>query len=309
MENRIRKTRIRKTPSYRYVPYLVILICLLQIWALKTYYKEREIKLPENLFTAQKEFPISELTLGIPYIQLESDFTENVTDNEDVGNHTANQDQTGDNSDNYSNGALEAPDEKYTMEIEGLSLSEVQKKIVLRSLEMLDEDIEYGYRTYVDTGYPTENIYISTDVISVVLRDSGYDLMELIYDDMLKHKDDYPMDIKERKDPVKYIDFRDVFFQEQFFKRHALGELPAEYTPEDENNNFLWQPGDILYFQFDEENPYKDLGGFVSPHSSEDGIPLVIMISKEFGKVKEVDVLLEYKVIGHYRYPPPELEE
>ncbi len=309
MENRIRKTRIRKTPSYRYIPYLVILICLLQIWTLKTYYKEREIKLPENLFTTQKEFPISELTLDIPYIQLESDSTENVTDNEGAGDHTENQNQAGENSDNYSNGTLEAPDEKYTMEIEGLNLSEVQKKIVLRSLEMLDEDIEYGYRTYVDTGYPTENIYISTDVISVVLRDSGYDLMELIYEDMLKHKDDYPMDIKGRKDPVKYIDFRDVFFQEQFFKRHALGELPTEYTPGDENNNFLWQPGDILYFQFDEENPYKDLGGLVSPRSSENGIPLVIMISKEFGKVKEVDVLLEYKIIGHYRYPLPELEE
>jgi len=309
MENRIRKTRIRKVPSYRYILYLVILICLLQIWTLKTYYKEREIKLPENLFTAQKEFPISELILDIPYIQLESDSTENVTDNEDAGDHTANQDQTGNNSNNHSSETLEAPDEKYTMEIEGLNLSEVQKKIVLRSLEMLDEDIEYDYRTYVDTGYPTENIYISTDVISVVLRDSGYDLMELIYEDMLRHKDDYPMDIKERRDPVKYIDFRDVFFQEQFFKRHALGELPAEYTPGDENNKFLWQPGDILYFQFDEENPYKDLGGLVSPHSSEDGIPLVIMISKEFGKVKEVDVLLEYKIIGHYRYPPPEVEE
>ena len=88
--------------------------------------------------------------------------------------------------------------------------------------------------------------------------------MELIFKDMSEHKEDYPMDIKGRNEAIKYIDFRDVFFQEQFFRRHAL-ELPLEFNPDDPNNTILWQPGDILYFQFDPDNPYKDLGGFVSP--------------------------------------------
>ncbi len=131
--------------------------------------------------------------------------------------------------------------------------------------------------------------------------------MELIYKDMSEHKDDYPMDIKGRKQAIKYIDFRDVFFQEQFFRRHAL-ELPLEFEVDDPNNIILWQAGDILYFQFDPDNPYKDLGGFVSPHKNEDGIPLVIMISAEFGGISEVDVLKEYDIVGHFRYPPLELD-
>jgi len=314
MKSKIRKAKKIKIIRYRYIIYSVILICLLQFWTLKTFYQEREIKLSENLFTAQKEFPISELILDISYNQSESTSSENAgeqpsTKEDNIKEEDLNQGQIIDGSNNYSDETSEAQGEKYTGEIEGINLSKIQKKIVLRSLELLDENIKYGYITYPE-GYPDdENVYISTDVISVVLRDSGYNLMELIYEDMLEHKDDYPMDIKERKDPIKYIDFRDVFFQEQFFKRHALGELPTEYTPEDEDNNILWQPGDIVFFQFDEENPYKDLGGLISPHKNNNGVPLVIMISKEFGRVKEADVLLEYKIIGHYRYPPPEVEE
>jgi uncharacterized protein YijF (DUF1287 family) len=32
------------------------------------------------------------------------------------------------------------------------------------------------------------------------------------------------------------------------------------------------------------------------------------MISSEFKKVSEVDVLLEYKIAGHFRYPAPEVD-
>ena len=124
---------------------------------------------------------------------------------------------------------------------------------------------------------------------------------------MIEHKEDYPMDIKGRKTAIKYIDSRDVFFQEKFFKRNAL-VLTTEYDIEDENRNLIWQPGDIVYFQFDENDPYKDLGGFISPRANENGVPLVIMISSEFKKVSEVDRLLEYKIVGHFRYPQPEVD-
>ena len=56
-------------------------------------------------------------------------------------------------------------------------------------MELLDEDIEYKYQYYPDTGYPNGKYWISTDVISIVLRDSGYDLMELVYKDMSEHPD------------------------------------------------------------------------------------------------------------------------
>jgi len=34
-------------------------------------------------------------------------------------------------------------------------------------------------------------------------------------------------------------------------------------------------------------------------------VPLVIMISKDLGRVSEVDALLDYIIVGHYRYPNP----
>ena len=290
MEERIRKKQFRKNINYKYFIYIVAIIALLQLLTLRACYQEKIFKLPEKLFSSKIDFPISELTLDITYGEPESRFME------DSAASMTEEDSAIESDENQSN------------DIESHNLSDIQKEIVLKALELLDEDIEYGYEVFPDTGYPSSNVWISTDVISVTLRDCDYDLMELIYEDMNEHKEDYPMDIKGRKTAIKYIDFRDVFFQEQFFKRNALTTLPVEYDKDNENNSFLWQAGDIVYFQFDENNPYADLGGFISPHKNNDGIPLVIMISKELGKVREVDKLLEYKIVGHFRYPPPEVD-
>jgi len=290
MEERVRKKQFRKNINYKYFIYIVAIIALLQLLTLRACYQEKIFKLPEKLFSSKIDFPISELTLDITYGEPESRFME------DSDAYMTEEDSAIESDENQSN------------YIESHNLSDIQRDIVLKALELLDEDIKYGYDVFPDTGYPSSNVWISTDVISVTLRDCGYDLMDLIYEDMNEHKEDYPMDIKGRKTAIKYIDFRDVFFQEQFFKRNALTTLPLEYDKENEDNSFLWQPGDIVYFQFDENNPYKDLGGFISPNKNNDGIPLVIMISKELGKVREVDKLLEYKIVGHFRYPPPEVD-
>ncbi|MFZ3085176.1 MAG: DUF1287 domain-containing protein, partial [Candidatus Hydromicrobium sp.] len=264
------------------------IIALLQLFALRACYQEKIFKLPEKLFSSKIDFPISELTLDISYGESESGSIED--------------------SDTYmtEEGSAIESGENQPSEIEGQNLTDIQKNIVLKALELLDKDIKYGYEVFPDTGYPS-NVWISTDVISVTLRDCGYDLMELIYKDMSEHKEAYPMDIKGRKTPIKYIDFRVVFFQEKFFQRNAL-ELTVEYDINDENISSLWQAGDIVYFQFDENNPDKDLGGFISPHKNNEGVPFVIMISSEFGKVSEVDTLLEYTIVGHFRYPPPDVD-
>ena len=269
---------------------------MLQFWALRSFYEEQQIiKLPDDLFRSIEDYPLSELTL---------EYIPGSTGEEALSGDSGSEDSTGDNGEILAEGDTEDTGDS---EIEGLGLSDIQKQIILRLLELIEEDITYGYELFPDSGYPTNNVWVSTDVIAVVLNDVGFDLMELIYKDMSEHKDDYPMDIKGRQQAIKYIDFRDTFFQEQFFRRHAL-ELPLEYDVDEPNNTILWQPGDVLYFQFDPDNPYKDLGGFVSPHKSEDGIPLVIMISAEFGSISEVDVLMEYNIVGHFRYPPLELD-
>ncbi len=284
------KRRSAPALNYRYFIYAGIIIALLQFLALKTFYGEQEvIKLPEKLFQSPVQYPMEEL---IP----------------ESGGGAAGDGsriiETGD----APTASEEVPEEgsEGTGNGEAL-LTDIQKQIVLRLLELVEEDISYGYETYPETGYPPDDVWISTDVISMVLNDVGFDLMELIFRDMSENKQDYPMDIKGGRAPIKYIDFRDVFFQEQFFKRNAL-ELPLEFDRDDPNNPVLWQPGDILYFQFDPDNPYKDLGGFVSPRTNDEGIPLVIMISAELESVSEVDVLEEYTIVGHYRYPPPEVD-
>jgi len=290
MEYRTRKKQQRRDISYRYFIYIVILIALVQLLALKSCYQEKTFKLPDNLFTSRISFPIAELTVDIIYEEEKSETPESSSAN------LAEDD------------SLTELDENLSTETGGQNLTDTQKDIVLKALELLNEDIEYGYQLFPDTGYPTNNVWISTDVISITLYNCGYDLMELIYKDMVAHKEDYPLDVKGRKTPIKYIDFRDVVFQEKFFSRNALTTLPLEYDLNDENRDFLWQPGDIVYFRFDEENYDKDRGGFISPNTNTDGIPLVIMISPETNELEEVDALQQYKVVGHYRYPPPEID-
>lgn len=289
MRYRVREKRYRRRIDYKYIIYFVVFLVFIQLLFLKLYYKEEQSMLPEKLFSSSGTIPISELILDIP--------REEESESETPENPDTSEEAAAESNGNNSSG------------LDSMNLTDVQKKITLRILELLDEDIEYGMEYFPDTFYPgIDNKWISTDVISVTFNDCGIDIMDLIYEDMTEHKEDYPLDIKGRKTPIKYIDSRNVFFQERFFERNAL-ILPIEYDTEDENSNLIWQAGDTLYFQVDKDDPDSDhLGGFISPHKNKDGVPLVIMISSEFEKVSEVDVLLEYKVVGHYRYPQPEVD-
>jgi len=300
---KIKKIHVRKSQGFKIIVFTVIVLSAVQVWMLYSNYKDIIIKIPEDLFSYPKPVPVAELIVNLPYVPPET----GEAAEEEAAAVTSTTDKP-DLENTVETIVAESVDTQETAveTAEAFVLSEVQKKIVLRLMELLDEDIEYGYTVYPDTGYPSENIWISTDVISMVLKDAGYDLMELIYEDMLNHKEDYPLDIKNRNEPIKYIDFRDVFFQEKFFKRNAL-ELELEYNLD--NKDIQWQPGDIVYFQFDPDNPYQDLGGFISSRTSDRGVPLVIMISKDLGKVSEIDKLLEYTVVGHFRYPNPYEEE
>jgi uncharacterized protein YijF (DUF1287 family) len=297
-----KKIQTRKSHGFKVIVFAVIMLSVVQVWFLYKNYKEIVTKLPDNLYTSPLNFPVSELTINSKY-QPPAESPEN-------GQITVTADETISLENSLETSGVTAAQSVETAaeSTQEFILTDVQKKIVLRLMTLIEEDIQYGYKVYKETGYPSENIWISTDVIAMVLKDAGYDLMELINKDMVDHKEDYPLDIKNRKDPIKYIDFRDVFFQEQFFKRNAL-ELEKKFIPDNKENMIQWQPGDIVYFQFDPENPYQDLGGFISSRNNDKGVPLVIMISKEFGRVVEIDKLQEYIIVGHFRYPNPYAEE
>jgi uncharacterized protein YijF (DUF1287 family) len=290
MAERVRKKRYWRNIDYRYIIYIIVFIAILQLLILKIYYKEEPSRLPERLFSPQKDFPISELIPDKTSKELESESIE------DTGVQGSDASETEENASN---------------ELESLNLTDTQKDIVLKAIALLKEDIEYGMEYFPDTYYPgTDNKWISTDVISVTLNSCGYDIMELIYQDMLEHREAYHMDeVTPRNTPIKYIDSRNVFFQEKFFERNDDSLiLTNEYDVEDEKRNFLWQAGDIVYFRFGEDDQYDDLGGFISLNKNENDVPLVIMISGEFKKVSEVDVLLEYEIVGHFRYPKKEVD-
>jgi uncharacterized protein YijF (DUF1287 family) len=297
-----KKIQIRKSQGFKIIVFAVIVFSAVQVWFLYKNYKEIVTKLPDNLYASPINFPVSELTINPKY----QPTAENAENNQNTV--TAEETISLENSLETANTAIAESVETTAESAQEFILTEVQKKIILRLMALLEEDIQYGYKVYKETGYPSENTWISTDVIAMVLKDTGYDLMELINKDMVDHKEDYPLDIKNRKDPIKYIDFRDVFFQEQFFKRNAL-ELEKKFIPGNKENMIQWQPGDIVYFQFDPEDPYQDLGGFISSRNNDKGVPLVIMISKEFGRVVEIDKLQEYIIVGHFRYPNPYTEE
>jgi uncharacterized protein YijF (DUF1287 family) len=296
-----KKIQIRKSHGFKVIVFTVIVFSAVQVWFLYKNYKVIVTKLPDNLYASPLDFPVSDLTINSKY-QPPAENPEN-SQNTVIAQETISLENSLETADTAVVESVETTAES-TQEF---ILTEVQKKIVLRLMSLIEEDIQYGYKVYKETGYPSENIWISTDVIAMVLKDAGYDLMELINKDMVDHKEDYPLDIKNRKDPIKYIDFRDVFFQEQFFKRNAL-ELEKKFIPGNKENMIQWQPGDIVYFQFDPENPYQDLGGFISSRNNDKGVPLVIMISKEFGRVVEIDKLQEYIIVGHFRYPNPYAE-
>jgi uncharacterized protein YijF (DUF1287 family) len=299
---RTRKIQVRRSQGLKIIIFAIIVLSAVQVWFLINNYKEIVTKIPIDLFKAPVNYPISELIIKLPFgngenntaagngssTQSETDFTASTTE--------ASKEQTEDTTETTDPNA------------QAFELSDVQKKIVIKLMDLLDSDITWGYKLYPDTGYPTENIWASTDVIAMVLKDLGYDLMELINKDMIDHSEDYPLDIKNRKDPIKYIDFRDTFFQEQFFRRNAL-ELDKQFIPGNNDNIIQWQPGDIVFFQFDPNDPYQDYGGFISSHTNDQGVPLVIMLSKELVKISEIDKLMEYTVVGHFRYPNPYAEK
>jgi uncharacterized protein YijF (DUF1287 family) len=296
-----RKIQVRKSQGLKIIVFAIVMLSAVQVWFLINNYKEIETKIPIDLFKAPVSYPISELVINLPFLDSEG--------NTLTGSGSGIQSETTTATSTVTSEAqTEDTTETTDSNAQAFELSDVQKKIVIKLMELIDSDITWGYKVYPDTGYPTENIWASTDVIAMVLNDLGYDLMELINKDMIDHSEDYPLDIQNRKNPIKYIDFRQTFFQEQFFRRNAL-ELDKQFIPDNKDNVIQWQPGDIVYFQFDPDDPNKDYGGFISSRTNDQGVPLVIMLSKELVKISEVDKLMEYTVVGHFRYPNPYAEK
>lgn len=136
---------------------------------------------------------------------------------------------------------------------------------------------------YYGTGYPDDGYGTCTDVVAFALKDAGYDLMALVYEDELKSPEAY-----DNETPDINIDFRRVKNLKVYFDRNVRSLTTDIYNIEE------WQGGDIVVFEHHI--------GIVSDKRNKNGVTLVIHHSGIFQLSYEEDILEERKdITGHYR--------
>ena len=136
---------------------------------------------------------------------------------------------------------------------------------------------------YYDTGYPNDKYGVCTDVVAFGLKGAGYDLMELVNEDIKNNKDLYDIDTID-----KNIDFRRVKNLKIYFERNTISLTTDPKKIEE------WQAGDIVIF--------KKHIGIVSDKRNKRGVPFIIHHANPYQRYYEEDIL-EYRndIVGHYR--------
>ena len=136
---------------------------------------------------------------------------------------------------------------------------------------------------YYATGYPDDEYGVCTDVVGYGLKNAGYDLMELVNNDIKENRELYNIDIIDKK-----IDFRRVRNLIVYFENNAI-KLTTDINKIEE-----WQGGDIVIF--------KKHIGIVSDNRNRKGIPFVIHHYSIHQRYYEEDILEHRKdIVGHYR--------
>lgn len=138
---------------------------------------------------------------------------------------------------------------------------------------------------YYNTGYPNDKYGVCTDVVGFGLKDAGYNLMELVNEDIIDNKEKYDIEIVD-----KNIDFRRVRNLNIYFKNNNIS-LTTDLSKIEQ-----WQGGDIIVF--------KDHIGIISDKRNKKGIPFLIHHANPIQVNYEEDVLELYDeeyIIGHYR--------
>ena len=138
---------------------------------------------------------------------------------------------------------------------------------------------------YYGTGYPDDEYGVCTDVVANGLKGAGYDLMELVNEDIIKNKEKYNIETIDKK-----IDFRRVKNLDIYFKNNSIS-LTTDLSKIEE-----WQGGDIIVF--------KDHIGVISDKRNKNGVPFLIHHANPMQINYEEDVLELYGqdyIIGHYR--------
>lgn len=136
---------------------------------------------------------------------------------------------------------------------------------------------------YYANGYPDDRYGVCTDVVAFGLKDAGYDLMQLVNEDIKNNQQEYNIENID-----KNIDFRRVNNLKIYFARNTVS-LTTDISKIEE-----WQGGDIVIFN-------KHIG-IVSDKRNKNGTPFIIHHANQFQKYYEEDILeLRNDIVGHYR--------
>ena len=87
---------------------------------------------------------------------------------------------------------------------------------------------------YYETGYPDDEYGVCTDVVANGLKDAGYDLKELVNEDIINNKEKYNIEVID-----KNIDFRRVRNLDVYLKNNSIS-LTKDLSQIEE-----WQGGDF----------------------------------------------------------------
>lgn len=169
-------------------------------------------------------------------------------------------------------------------------------------------DLTMGYhvtrfRNGVDTGRPVypggdidPSIGVCADLPIRALRTAGFDLQQLVHEDMAGASDAYRVDQRRLDHNVDQRRVANLFV---FFRRHArslsTGTTAAALAG--------WQPGDIVVWQLKGYGRTDHIGIVSDRRDPGSGRPLVIHNFPTPGHVAEEDVLTRWKIAGHFRYP------
>ena len=136
---------------------------------------------------------------------------------------------------------------------------------------------------YYASGYPDDGYGVCTDVVAFGLKGAGYDLMELVNEDIKNNRNNYNIDTID-----KNIDFRRVQNLKIYFENNAISLTTDVYDIEN------WPGGDVVIFQ--------NHIGIVSNNRNKDGVTFIIHHANPLQKYYEEDILESRNdIIGHYR--------
>jgi len=166
------------------------------------------------------------------------------------------------------------------------------KKVVDSAIDQTEQTTEYD-PSYAKLDYPNGDVPlvrgVCADVIVRAFRSAGIDLQTEVHEDMFRHFSAYPNKWGARG-PDKNIDHRRVPNLMTLFERRAKS-VPITTKPSD------YVPGDVVAWELD--NHLLHIG--LVTDAVADGSKTYLVVHNIGAGAKLEDVLMSWKIIGHYR--------